>query len=225
MTEGYISSQAYAERLGEDFSLFRQAVAHKRGALGSRGGSGLAAPGVRRLAEKIAPITTTYGYGGKDRPLWSLADVERHEAELRTRLRAQGETRGQAFRKAWPRSASRSMAREDTESADAVRPRRGGGRWPAGFEGATDAQISEALARAGLSDRERTVLELRYGTGSSTGVGTQREVAGLLGVSQPLVSRVEREALAKVIGALRSSRGDEPRSTGDKRGEDAPVRS
>lgn len=62
-----------------------------------------------------------------------------------------------------------------------------------------DAVESELAAEsAPLEDRERSVLELRYGSGMS-----QREVGDELGVSQMQVSRVQRRALRKLLDAVR----------------------
>ena len=48
-----------------------------------------------------------------------------------------------------------------------------------------------------LKNRERVVLRHRYGLGG-TAVKTQREVAGMLGVSRSYVSRIEKGALEKL---------------------------
>ncbi len=49
-----------------------------------------------------------------------------------------------------------------------------------------------------LSDRERIIIELRFGLGGSTPL-TQKEVADALGISQSYISRLEK----KIMGALR----------------------
>jgi len=48
-----------------------------------------------------------------------------------------------------------------------------------------------------LKKREKTVLELRYGllNGASK---TQREIAGMLGISRSYVSRIEKKAIKKL---------------------------
>lgn len=50
-----------------------------------------------------------------------------------------------------------------------------------------------------LSDRERTIIELRYGIGHDDEEMTQKEVADLLGISQSYISRLEK----KIIHRLR----------------------
>ena len=50
-----------------------------------------------------------------------------------------------------------------------------------------------------LSDRERTIIELRYGIGHDDEEMTQKEVADLLGISQSYISRLE----TKIIRRLR----------------------
>ena len=44
-----------------------------------------------------------------------------------------------------------------------------------------------------LSDRERTIIELRYGIGHDDEEMTQKEVADLLGISQSYISRLEKK--------------------------------
>lgn len=53
-----------------------------------------------------------------------------------------------------------------------------------------------------LKNREKTVLELRYGL--CNGVGkTQREIAGVLGISRSYVSRIEKKAIKKLSKELK----------------------
>ena len=53
-----------------------------------------------------------------------------------------------------------------------------------------------------LKTREKTVLELRYGL--CNGVGrTQREIAGMLGISRSYVSRIEKKAIKKLSKELK----------------------
>ena len=49
-----------------------------------------------------------------------------------------------------------------------------------------------------LSDREREIIELRYGLGGRREM-TQKEVADKLGISQSYISRLEK----KIIGRLK----------------------
>ncbi len=48
-----------------------------------------------------------------------------------------------------------------------------------------------------LKDREKRVLELRYGLNSGTEM-TQREIAKMLGISRSYVSRIEKKAISKL---------------------------
>ncbi|HHW17636.1 MAG TPA: RNA polymerase sporulation sigma factor SigK [Firmicutes bacterium] len=54
-----------------------------------------------------------------------------------------------------------------------------------------------------LDDKEREVLELRYGLGGKS-QKTQREIARLLGISRSYVSRIEKRALSKLARACQS---------------------
>lgn len=49
-----------------------------------------------------------------------------------------------------------------------------------------------------LSDRERTVLEMRFGLLNGSPI-TQREVGKILGISRSYVSRIEKRAIEKLI--------------------------
>jgi len=49
-----------------------------------------------------------------------------------------------------------------------------------------------------LSDRERSIVLLRYGLCGSGRTFAQREVAALLGISRSYVSRLEKGALDKI---------------------------
>ena len=54
-------------------------------------------------------------------------------------------------------------------------------------------------AVAKLSDRERTIISLRFGLGSSSDKElTQKEVAGLLGISQSYISRLEKKIMKQL---------------------------
>ncbi len=48
-----------------------------------------------------------------------------------------------------------------------------------------------------LKERERTVIELRYGICNGA-IKTQREIAEMLGISRSYVSRIEKRALKKL---------------------------
>ena len=57
------------------------------------------------------------------------------------------------------------------------------------------------LMRQHLTQRERVVLELRYGLGCAP-ARTQREIADMLGISRSYVSRIERKAVQKLREAF-----------------------
>ena len=52
-------------------------------------------------------------------------------------------------------------------------------------------------ALAGLSDREREIIELRYGMRGRREL-TQKEVADRLGISQSYISRLEKKIISKL---------------------------
>ncbi len=56
--------------------------------------------------------------------------------------------------------------------------------------------------KAVLKKREKTVLELRYGLLNGTSK-TQREIAGMLGISRSYVSRIEKKAIKKLSKELK----------------------
>ena len=49
-----------------------------------------------------------------------------------------------------------------------------------------------------LSDRERTIIELRYGIGHDDEEMMQKEVADLLGISQSYISRLEKKIIRRL---------------------------
>lgn len=49
-----------------------------------------------------------------------------------------------------------------------------------------------------LTDRERTIIELRYGIGHDDEEMTQKEVADLLGISQSYISRLEKKIIRRL---------------------------
>ena len=55
--------------------------------------------------------------------------------------------------------------------------------------------------KANLTDRERIIIELRYGLGGTPEL-TQRQVAAKLGISRSYVSRIEKSTLAKLRKAF-----------------------
>ena len=60
------------------------------------------------------------------------------------------------------------------------------------------------LIRETLTDRERNVIELRYGLIGASSM-PQREVAKLLGISRSYVSRIETKAIDKLRAIMRDS--------------------
>lgn len=56
--------------------------------------------------------------------------------------------------------------------------------------------ISEALKK--LPERERTIIELRFGFGDNKGEKTQKEVADILGISQSYISRLEKKIIVRL---------------------------
>ncbi len=63
-------------------------------------------------------------------------------------------------------------------------------------------QLRKAMAQS-LTERERIVLELRYGLLGNKNM-PQREIASLLGISRSYVSRIESKAISKLKKALNS---------------------
>ena len=49
-----------------------------------------------------------------------------------------------------------------------------------------------------LSDRERMIIELRFGIGHDDEEMTQKEVADLLGISQSYISRLEKKIIKRL---------------------------
>ena len=60
-----------------------------------------------------------------------------------------------------------------------------------------DSRRLRQLMGTALDEREREIIELRYGLGGLTPL-PQREVAGKLGISRSYVSRLEKKALEKL---------------------------
>ena len=57
--------------------------------------------------------------------------------------------------------------------------------------------LSKALSK--LSERERVIIEMRYGLNSRDGdEKTQKEVADLLGISQSYISRLEKKIMKRL---------------------------
>ena len=58
-------------------------------------------------------------------------------------------------------------------------------------------------ALAGLPERDRTIIELRFGFSGSGRERTQKEVADILGISQSYISRLEKKIMIKLREDLR----------------------
>ena len=68
-----------------------------------------------------------------------------------------------------------------------------------GLEDEADRVLLKAALEK-LTDRERTIIMMRYGLGTKDGAErTQKEVADRLGISQSYISRLEK----KIIGRLK----------------------
>ncbi len=66
------------------------------------------------------------------------------------------------------------------------------------IENEMDKNLLE-IAVSKLDDRERTIIELRYGINTINGTEkTQREVADMLGISQSYISRLEKRIIKKL---------------------------
>jgi RNA polymerase sigma factor (sigma-70 family) len=93
----------------------------------------------------------------------------------------------------------------DPEVASTVSADSGAQPLPAAVARETAEKVADALSRAWtrLSPRERLVLALKYRDGR-----TQRAVARVLGVGEPRVSRLVRQALDKVQEPIRAAIGE-----------------
>ena len=66
-----------------------------------------------------------------------------------------------------------------------------------GIEDEVDRDLLEQAMQI-LNDRERTIIELRYGIGHDDEEMTQKEVADLLGISQSYISRLEKKIMKRL---------------------------
>lgn len=66
-----------------------------------------------------------------------------------------------------------------------------------GIEDEVDKQLLH-LAMTKLSDRERSIMELRFGINHDGNEKTQKEVADLLGISQSYISRLEKRIIVRL---------------------------
>ena len=69
---------------------------------------------------------------------------------------------------------------------------------------ATEERLALHRAVARLEERERFIIELRFGLNGQKEM-TQSEVADLLGISQSYISRLEKKILKKLRSFLESS--------------------
>lgn len=78
-------------------------------------------------------------------------------------------------------------------------------------EGYDQVEVQLAAEGASLTERERTVLRLRFEEDMK-----QREIGSRLGISQMQVSRIMRKALHKILEAVQGDElSDRPRSSSD----------
>ena len=66
-----------------------------------------------------------------------------------------------------------------------------------GIEEETDRQLLK-IALGRLSERERCIMELRFGIGRDGKEKTQKEVADMLGISQSYISRLEKRIIVRL---------------------------
>lgn len=66
-----------------------------------------------------------------------------------------------------------------------------------GIEEETDKQLL-GIALGRLSERERRIMELRFGIGRGGNEKTQKEVADMLGISQSYISRLEKRIIVRL---------------------------
>lgn len=66
-----------------------------------------------------------------------------------------------------------------------------------GIEDEVDKQLL-GIALGHLSERERCIMELRFGIGNDGNEKTQKEVADLLGISQSYISRLEKRIMIRL---------------------------
>ncbi len=69
------------------------------------------------------------------------------------------------------------------------------------IEKAEDVRLIR-LAISRLDERERTIIELRFGIASNGEEKTQKEVADILGISQSYISRLEKRIMVKLKDEL-----------------------
>jgi RNA polymerase sporulation-specific sigma factor len=58
------------------------------------------------------------------------------------------------------------------------------------------------LALSSLEERERIIIELRFGINTNGAEKTQKEVADMLGISQSYISRLEKRIMVKLKDEL-----------------------
>jgi RNA polymerase sporulation-specific sigma factor len=67
-----------------------------------------------------------------------------------------------------------------------------------------EERMAVRRAVAALEDREREIIEMRYGMGGKKEL-TQKEVADRLGISQSYISRLEKKIIAKLKEEIKAS--------------------
>ena len=66
-----------------------------------------------------------------------------------------------------------------------------------------EERMAVRRAVAGLEDREREIIELRYGMNGKKEM-TQKEVADRLGISQSYISRLEKKIIARLRSEIKA---------------------
>jgi RNA polymerase sigma-B factor len=148
---------------------------------------------LQELALRVDQTVTRLSLGQRRSP--SVGDiaraVEASEEQVLEALEAMGAYRAGSL------DAPRSTREEETESvAEAL------GSHDHGFDRAEDRATLEPLM-GHISERERTVLRLRFGEDL-----TQAEIGERIGVSQMQVSRLIRQALARLRASVRANVDD-----------------
>jgi RNA polymerase sigma-B factor len=145
---------------------------------------------LQELALRVDQTVTRLSHGRRHSP--SVGEVARavqaSEEQVLEALEAMGAYRANSL------DAPRSTRDEETESAA-----EGLGSRDLGFDRAEERATLEPLMGL-ISERERTVLRLRFGQDL-----TQAEIGERIGVSQMQVSRLIRQALARLRAGVEAS--------------------
>ena len=63
------------------------------------------------------------------------------------------------------------------------------------------------IAISNLDEREKYIMQLRFGIGGNQKERTQKEVADMLGISQSYISRLEKKIMKKMKKEIMSKTG------------------